>query len=325
MIVVTGGAGFIGSNLVRALNDSGRTDLLVVDRLDDSGRFLNLRDTTIADYMDREEFRRAVESDTLTTEIEAIYHQGACSDTMEKDGRYMMENNYSYSKSVLHFALRRKIPLVYASSAAVYGDSVQFDEAPRNERPLNVYGFSKLAFDQHVRHILPHVNSTVVGLRYFNVYGTNEQSKRRMASCVHQFNQCLRSEGVIRMFEGSGGYEAGEQRRDFVYVGDVVRVNLFFGTGPTRKGIFNVGTGKSRSFNDIGRTLIQEYGQGRIEYVSFPDGLREKYQSFTQADLTRLRQAGFRDEFASLEDGIHATIAPSASQESAPTAVLLDQ
>ena len=325
MIVVTGGAGFVGSNLVRALNDQGRTDLLVVDHLDEAGRFLNLQDTTFADYMDRAEFLRAVEADTLPADIEAIYHQGACSDTMEKDGCYMMENNYSYSRSVLHFAVKRQIPLVYASSAAVYGNSVQFDEVPQNERPLNVYGFSKLAFDQHVRHILSKANSTVVGLRYFNVYGKNEECKRRMASCVHQFHQCVRSEGVIRMFEGSGGYDAGEQRRDFVYVGDVVRVNLFFGNGPVRKGIFNVGTGKSRSFNDIGKILIQEHGKGRIEYVPFPDGLREKYQSFTQADLTQLRRAGFLDEFTSLEDGIHAMIASRASQEPVPVVAMLSR
>jgi len=321
VIVVTGGAGFIGSNLVRALNDLGRTDLLVVDHLDNSGRFLNLQDTTFSDYMDRSEFLRAVEADALPN-IEAIYHQGACSDTMEKDGRYMMENNYSYSKSILHFALKRQVPLVYASSAAVYGNSVQFDEVPQNERPLNVYGFSKLAFDQHVRQVLPKANSTVVGLRYFNVYGKNEEYKRRMASCVHQFNQSLRCEGVIRMFEASGGYEAGDQHRDFVHVGDVIRVNLFFGTGPTRKGVFNVGTGKSRSFNDIGRILIREYGKGRIEYIPFPDGLKEKYQNFTQADLTQLRQAGFQYEFASLEEGIHAMLAPGASQEPAPSVAL---
>jgi ADP-L-glycero-D-manno-heptose 6-epimerase len=312
MIIVTGAAGFIGSNLVRSLNEAGATNLVLVDHLSQTPKFLNLRGCIFADYMDKAEFRRLIETKSLDMKIEAIFHQGACSDTMQNDGAYMMENNFSYSKLLLSFALERKIPFVYASSAAVYGASTEFEELPQNEAPLNIYGFSKLTFDLHVRHLLPHAESTVVGLRYFNVYGPNEGYKGPMASCVHQFDKSLSREGVIRMFEGSGEYGPGEQRRDFVYVGDVIKVNLFFGNGPIRKGIFNVGTGKSRTFRDIGNTLTREYGNGTIEYIPFPAGLRDRYQSFTQAQLNRLRAIGYHETFTGLEEGIKATMASGA-------------
>jgi ADP-L-glycero-D-manno-heptose 6-epimerase len=307
MIAITGAAGFIGSHLVRALNETGRSDLLLVDHFAKSAKFLNLIGCTFADYMDKSEFRHRIDAGTLDCKIESILHQGACSDTMEYDGCYMMENNYSYSKAVLNFSLQKKIPLVYASTAAVYGASTVFEEVSECEAPLNVYGFSKLAFDLHVRHILPQAESTVVGLRYFNVYGPNEAHKGRMASCVHQFHQQVRNTGVVKVFGSFSGYGAGQQRRDFVYVGDVVKVNLFFAEGTTRKGIFNVGTGASRTFEDLASALIREVGKGRIEYIPFPEELKGKYQSLTRADLKRLRKAGYDGVFSSIEDGVRAT------------------
>jgi len=215
-----------------------------------------------------------------------------------------MENNLTFSKTMLKFALNREAPFVYASSAAVYGTNKTTREVPGNERPLNVYGFSKLAFDQVVRRILPEVSSTVVGLRYFNVFGPRETHKGRMASMIYQLSRQLTDTGKARLFEGTDGYADGEQRRDFVFVGDVVKVNLFFADGPDAKGIFNVGTGRSRSFNAVARTLIKLTGGGEIEYVPFPAALEGKYQSFTEADLTALRDAGYDEPFTSLENGI---------------------
>jgi ADP-L-glycero-D-manno-heptose 6-epimerase len=318
MIIVTGGVGFIGSNLVRALNKRGISDVAVVDHFGTKSKFLNLSGCIISDYFDKQEFLRAIKDGSLVGKIDGIYHQGACSDTMEYDGSYMMENNFTYSKHLLHFALSNRVPFVYASSAAVYGDSKIFVEDASNEQPLNVYGYSKLAFDQHVRQLLPKAQSTVVGLRYFNVYGPQEAHKGRMASCVHQFAEQLRGSGVIRMFEGCDGYGPGDQQRDFIAVSDVIKINLFFGEGSFRLGSYNVGTGASRTFNDIARALFKTIGSGRIEYIPFPDGLREKYQSFTEADTSCLRAAGYDAPFASLEEGVTeatATFPPSGTAE----------
>ncbi len=302
MWIITGGAGFIGSNLVHALNAQGRTDILVVDRLNDN--FKNLCDLRIADLLQPEEFLQALGRNAMPQKVDAILHQGACADTTCTDGRFMMENNVSFSKALLHFAIERKIPLVYASSAATYGASKNFQEKPENERPLNLYGLSKLIFDNYVRTILPSISSTVVGLRYFNVYGPREAHKGPMASMIYQLYGQLRRHGKARLFEGSGGYAAGEQQRDFVSVDGVVRVNLHFARAAVCKGIFNCGTGQARSFNEIAKQLIHHLGKGEIEYIPFAPGLREKYQSFTQADLAALRRAGYTAGFSSLEDGI---------------------
>lgn len=306
MYIVTGGAGFIGSNIVKGLNDAGETDILVVDNMQNSDKFHNLTDLQLVDYMGKEDFTEVLKNNEIDGNIEAIFHQGACSDTMEYDGRYMIKNNYEYSKRLFHFAVHRRIPFVYASSASVYGASTVFKEDPAFEKPLNVYGYSKLLFDRYVQRMAPKITSTVVGLRYFNVYGPREQHKGKMASMVHQIYHQLLSSGKATLFQGSGGYGDGEQRRDFVSVHDVVSVNLHFARGTVHKGTFNVGTGRSRSFNDIVQTMIDRMGRGKIEYRPIPASLRDKYQSFTEADITRLRQAGYDKEMTSLEEGIEA-------------------
>jgi ADP-L-glycero-D-manno-heptose 6-epimerase len=306
MIILTGGAGFVGSNLLAALNAKGVTDVLVVDRRGDN--FRNLGDLQFSDFMEPAEFCRAIEHKILPDRIEAIFHQGACADTTCTDGRYMIENNFTFSKSILHFALSRKVPLVYASSAAVYGSSSAFAPSRENERPLNLYGLSKLAFDNHVRSVAPGLGSTVAGLRYFNVYGPRESHKGKMASMVYQLYRQLKTSGRARLFEGTDGYADGEQRRDFVFVNDIVRVNLALAEGPARSGVYNVGTGQARTFNDVAKIIIARLGSGAIEYVPFPESLAGKYQSFTQAELSALRSAGYTEPFSTLESGIAQSI-----------------
>jgi ADP-L-glycero-D-manno-heptose 6-epimerase len=321
LIIVTGGAGFIGSNLIQQLNQQGERNLLIVDNLAPapnlSGpKFLNLWGAQYADYMDKLEFRAALKAgDFASTRIRAILHQGACSNTLEDDGRYMMDNNFTFSKELLHFATDRKIPFVYASTAAVYGASTQFTEIPDNERPLNVYGYSKLVFDDYVRRLLPHFKSTVVGLRYFNVYGPREQHKGRMASVIHHFTRQLKDTGTIRMFEGSGGYADGEQRRDFVFVKDLARINMFFGgllpDSPKQpvQAVVNAGTGEARTFKDVAQSLMAVHGPGKIEYIPFPGDLKNRYQHFTEADPGGLRSAGYTAPFTPLEEGVRQTFA----------------
>jgi ADP-L-glycero-D-manno-heptose 6-epimerase len=303
MIVVTGGAGFIGSNLIHALNAEGETRILIVDRLGEN--FRNLCDLRFCDFMEPEEFRQALDRGSLPDRITTVFHQGACADTTCADGHYMMENNFAFSKALLHFAIEQQIPLVYASSASVYGTGQSSQPTPANERPLNLYALSKLAFDNHVRSRTSAAGSTVVGLRYFNVYGPRERHKGRMASIAYQLHRQIQESGCAKLFEGTDGYGHGEQRRDFVFVGDVVRINLFFARRPdVTRGIFNVGSGTSRSFNDIAHSVIAALGKGEIRYIPFPEELKGKYQSFTQADLTDLRSAGWNEPFATIEDGV---------------------
>lgn len=309
MIVVTGAAGFIGSNLVKGLNERGRRDVLAVDNLQDGAKFINLADCEIADYADQDDFLTRILADVEFSEpIEAIFHQGACSSTMEWDGRYMMRNNYDYSKALLHYCLRHDVPFIYASSASVYGAGQVFKEDPQYERPLNVYAYSKHLFDQYVRRHLTRADSQVVGLRYFNVYGPREQNKGAMASVACHFHNQLLVTGRVKLFEGSDGYADGEQRRDFIYVDDVVAVNLWFFETRAKSGVYNLGTGRSQSFNDVARAMIKEHGRGEIEYIPFPEKLRGYYQSFTQADISLLRSAGYQQPFMSVEEGVAAYI-----------------
>ncbi|HIF52113.1 MAG TPA: ADP-glyceromanno-heptose 6-epimerase [Thiotrichaceae bacterium] len=307
MIVVTGGAGFIGCQLVAGLNKLGREDILVVDDLSDGKKFENLVINNIADYMDKTDFRRLIEKrDPLCDEFEFVFHQGACSTTTEWDGQYMMDNNYSYSKELLHFCLERSIPFVYASSAAVYGVNTKFTEEPDNEFPVNVYGYSKLLFDNYVRRMRADIKSQVVGLRYFNVYGAGEAHKKGMASVVFHFNNQIKETGELKLFEGSHGYADGEQLRDFISVDDIVNVNLWMMDNPKATGVFNVGTGMANSFNDIAKLVVEWHGKGNIKYIPFPDALKGSYQSFTEASLTNLRAIDCKYEFTSLKEGVNS-------------------
>lgn len=318
MIVVTGGAGFIGSNLVKALNDRGETDVLVVDNLERADKFKNLTDCEIADYLDKREFLAQIERRSIKKKIRAVFHQGACSDTMEHNGHYMMQNNYEYSKALLHYCQEKSIPFIYASSASVYGGGEVFKESREFEAPLNVYGYSKFLFDQYVRR-LKRRSAQVVGFRYFNVYGAREQHKGRMASVAFHFFNQYRAEGKVRLFAGNDGYADGEQRRDFVSVEDAVAVNLYFLDHPTKSGIFNLGTGRAQTFNDVAvatvNTLRHAEGEaplslnelragGIVSYIPFPDALKGKYQSFTQADIGALRKAGYKRELFTVEQGV---------------------
>ena len=305
MHIVTGGAGFIGSNLARSLIDRGCDDVVIVDELSDGRKFSNISDLSIADYLDKDEFIQRLSADKdFLSGIKAIFHQGACSETTEWDGRYMMQNNYDYSKTLLHHCLGRKIPFIYASSAAVYGGSKHFVEDPLFENPLNVYGYSKIQFDRYVRRVRTEADSQVVGLRYFNIYGPREQHKGSMASVAFHFNNQIREDGEARLFTGTDGYADGEQVRDFVYVDDVCDVNLWFLDNPQASGIFNTGTGKAQSFNDVANAVIDWHSKGKIRYVPFPDHLQGAYQSYTQADLTELRKSGCDIEFRPVEAGV---------------------
>jgi ADP-L-glycero-D-manno-heptose 6-epimerase len=306
MIIVTGGAGFIGSNIVKALNAQGHTDILVVDDLTDGTKFRNLADLVIADYQDKDVFRQRVVGDQRALEgVEAVFHQGACSATTEWNGQYMMDNNYTYSQELLAACQRLSIPFYYASSASVYGDGPVFSEGLTNEKPLNVYGYSKFLFDQYVRRVLPKATTPIVGFRYFNVYGPREQHKGSMASVAfHLHQQILKGENP-KLFGAYDGYEAGGQSRDFIFVEDVAKVNLWAWQQGV-SGIYNLGTGRAQPFRDIAEAVITYHGKGEITYVDFPEHLKGRYQSFTQADMTGLRAAGYTDGFADVATGTKA-------------------
>jgi ADP-L-glycero-D-manno-heptose 6-epimerase len=318
MIIVTGAAGFIGSNIVRGLNRKGVTNILAVDDLTDGDKFVNLVGGKIADYMHKDEFRRRVLEGSLPG-IRAIFHQGACSDTTERDGRFMMDNNYRVTLELFEYCQAHKVPFIYASSAAVYGAGPVYVESLENERPLNVYGYSKFLFDQVVRARFKTLTAQVVGLRYFNVYGPQEQHKGRMASVAfHNMNQFL-AEGYVRLFGGWDGYGDGGQMRDFISVHDVVDVNLHFLDHPETSGIFNCGTGRAQPFNDVAAAVVNAMRhiqaqtklplddlvkQGLLRYDNFPDDLKGRYQSYTQADVSALRRAGFTAPMRDVETGV---------------------
>ena len=317
-VVVTGAAGFIGSNLVHGLNAIGIDDVLAGDDMTDGAKYRNLLGAALSDYFDKSEFYVRFARGELGR-VDAVLHQGACSDTMVHDGRFMLDANYRCSKDLLDACLAQGTRLLYASSAATYGGSAEFREERVFERPLNVYGWSKLLFDDVVRRALPGLGTQVAGFRYFNVYGPREQHKGRMASVAfHHFNQ-LRETGKVRLFGEYGGYAAGEQSRDFVFVDDVVAVNLWFLQNPQACGVFNLGTGRAQPFNDIAMAtvntaralrgeaalpLAELVGRGLVEYVPFPEALVGKYQCFTQADLGRLRATGCAHAFVDVGEGV---------------------
>lgn len=317
-VVVTGAAGMIGSNIVQGLNAIGIDDVIAVDNLTNGAKYRNLLGTKISDYFDKTDFYARFARREFG-KVDAVLHEGACSDTMQHDGRYMLDTNYRCSKDLLDACQAQGTRLLYASSAATYGGSASFREEPQFEQPLNVYGYSKLLFDNVVRRMLPASKSQVVGFRYFNVYGPREQHKGRMASVAfHHFNQ-FREHGKVKLFGEYGGYGPGMQSRDFVYVDDVVAVNLWFLQNPGKSGIFNLGTGRAQPFNDVAvaavnaaRTLKGEsalplaelVSRGLVEYIPFPEALVGKYQCFTQADLTGLRSSGCDHAFADVATGV---------------------
>ena len=318
MIVVTGAAGFVGSNIVRGLNRRGHTNILAVDDLTDGDKFVNLVGGQIADYMHKDDFRRGVLEGFLPG-VRAVFHQGACSDTTERNGHFMMDNNYRVTLELFEYCQSHKIPFIYASSAAVYGAGPVYVEDLANERPLNVYGYSKFLFDQVVRARMKSLTAQVVGLRYFNVYGPQEQHKGRMASvALHNMNQFL-AEGHVRLFGGWDGYADGGQMRDFISVDDVVDVNLHFLDQSKVSGIFNCGTGRAQPFNDVASAVVNAMRgiqgkpalsledlvkQGMLRYVEFPEDLKGRYQSYTQADISALRRAGFTAPMRDVQTGV---------------------
>ncbi|MGM3226039.1 ADP-glyceromanno-heptose 6-epimerase [Dickeya zeae] len=299
MIIVTGGAGFIGSNIVKALNDNGHRDILVVDNLKDGTKFVNLVDLDIADYMDKEDFIASIVAGDDLGDIDAIFHEGACSSTTEWDGKYMMDNNYQYSKEVLHYCLERGIPFLYASSAATYGGRTDnFVEDRQYEQPLNVYGYSKFLFDQYVRDILPQADSQICGFRYFNVYGPRESHKGSMASVAFHLNNQINQGENPKLFAGSENF-----KRDFIYVGDVAAVNLWFWQHNV-SGIFNCGTGHAESFQAVADAVLAWHNKDQLDYIPFPEKLKGRYQAYTQADLTNLRAAGYDKPFKTVAEGV---------------------
>ncbi len=302
MIIVTGSNGFIGSNLIKGLNSMGIKDILAVDDHEKLPPSENLSNCEFKDLIKIEDIAELLRN-YQTNDITHIFHQGACSDTMEKDINYMIKNNYLFSKDLLTLALEKNINFIYASSASVYGDGKIFEEDKKYEKPINLYAYSKFIFDQYVRELINKTDSQIVGLRYFNVYGPNEQHKGRMASVAFHLHQQLKESQYIKLFKGSDGYEDGEQKRDFIHVDDVVKVNLWFMKNEV-SGIFNVGTGVSQSFNDVANAVINWNKKGKIEYIPFPEELIGSYQSYTQANIDRLRNAGYKDEFLTVEEGV---------------------
>ncbi|BBM65874.1 ADP-L-glycero-D-manno-heptose-6-epimerase [Vibrio alfacsensis] len=304
MIIVTGGAGMIGSNIVKALNEAGINDILVVDNLKNGKKFKNLVDLDITDYMDRDDFLTQIMAGDDFGPIEAVFHEGACSATTEWDGKYMMLNNYEYSKELLHYCLDREIPFLYASSAATYGETDTFIEEREYEGALNVYGYSKQQFDNYVRRLWQDAEdhgeklSQITGFRYFNVYGPRENHKGSMASVAFHLNNQINAGENPKLFAGSESF-----KRDFVYVGDVSKVNLWFLENGV-SGIFNCGTGNAESFEEVAKAVITHHGKGEIQTIPFPDHLKGAYQEFTQADLTKLRAAGCDVVFKTVAEGV---------------------
>ena len=302
MIVVTGGAGLIGSNVIRKLNFNGIKNIILVDNLANRKKFDNLKELQITDYVDKQEFYKNIET---YHNIDVVFHLGACSDTTNWDCKYMLYNNFECSKILYKWCQKISVPFIYASSASVYGNGVNgFNETSECEKPINIYAYSKLLFDQYVRYNSTASTSQVVGLRYFNVYGLGEKHKGKMASTIFHFNNQINEYGVAKLFKGINEYCDGEQKRDFVYVEDCADINLWFYKNSKISGIFNVGTGKAETFNKIANNIISWHKKGKISYIDFPTELINSYQNFTQANIKKIKEVGYSKEFYSIEAGI---------------------
>ncbi len=303
MIIVTGGAGFIGSNIVKELNNRGRSDILIVDNLGKSEKYKNLIGLHYLDYIHKEKFFSDLNN--FNADVEAIFHEGACSDTMEYDVNYMMKNNFETSKQLLKFCDSKKIPFIYASSASTYGGGKNgFTEGDKFEDALNPYAFSKLTFDRYVRNFLKNSSTKIIGLKYFNVFGPQEIHKGKMASIFYQLYKQIKTTGIAKLFKGIDGYGDGEQRRDFIYVKDVVKINLWAMENDIKNGIYNCGTGQAHTYNESAQAVINALGKGRIEYIDFPETLKGKYQNYTQADTAQLINAGYNGGFTDFNSAV---------------------
>ncbi|GIK21444.1 MAG: ADP-glyceromanno-heptose 6-epimerase [Ignavibacterium sp.] len=309
MIVVTGGAGFIGSAIVWKLNQLGKTNIIVVDELGKNEKWKNLVGLKYRDFVNKLEFIEQVLDDVVPYNIEAIIHMGANSSTTEKDADHLLDNNFHYTKELSKYCVEKNIRFIYASSAATYGDgSLGFDDDEsklEQLRPLNMYGYSKHLFDLWAK--TNHISDRIAGIKYFNVYGPNEYHKGDMRSVVHKAFEQIRDTGKVCLFKSlNPKYKDGEQMRDFVYVKDAVDMTLYFLDNPNINGIFNAGAGKARTWNDLVTALFNAVGKPvNIEYIDLPAQLKEKYQYFTEANLIKIKDAGYNQTITSLEDGIY--------------------
>ncbi|KAJ5950284.1 uncharacterized protein N7479_008697 [Penicillium vulpinum] len=306
MIVVTGGAGFVGSNIIKELNSRGVTNVVVVDDLTDGTKFRNLVDCKVADYIDATVFRDAIRTKTFPHRPRVIFHYGAISSITETNGKKMLDANFTYSKELFHWCKDQGVRFIYGSSAAVYGNKTTFTEGDRLEAPLNVYGYSKMLFDQYVVKNTDPRCPQVAGLRLFNVYGPGEQNRETSPSIVYQFYEKRKAFKAIELFGEYAGVEAGQQKRDFVYVQDVARLNCWFLDHPEINGIYNVGTGVASSFHEVATAVASHFGntEGYIKFIPFPAELKGRYQSYTCADIAKLRRAGSVLRFRTIKEGI---------------------
>ncbi len=308
MIIVTGGAGFIGSALIAALNKRQITDILVVDQLASDEKWKNLRNLSFADYVEKDDFLEMVAENKISPPIEVVFHLGACTSTTEINASYLIKNNYEYTKLLAQWATDANIRFIYASSAATYGDgSAGFsdDEGQIDKlRPLNMYGYSKQLFDLWARRTA--LLKKIVGLKYFNVFGLNEYHKGDMRSFVLKAFEQINAKGKVGLFKSyKPEFKDGEQKRDFIYIKDAADMTLFFLDNPQITGLFNIGTGKPRSWNDLVKAVFAAMNKPpKIEYIEMPDSIRNQYQYYTCADTAKLRKAGYNKETTSLEDAI---------------------
>lgn len=308
MIVVTGGAGFIGSAIVWKLNQLGKSNIIIVDELGKDEKWKNLVGLKYIDFVNKLEFIEQILDDVVPYNLEAIIHMGANSSTTEKDADHLLDNNFHYTKELAQYCLEKNIRYIYASSAATYGDGgLGFDDDENiieTLRPLNMYGYSKQLFDLWAKR--NKVLDKIVGIKYFNVYGPNEYHKDDMRSVVHKAYEQVRDTGKVKLFKSlNPDYKDGEQKRDFVYVKDAVDMTLYFLDKPDKNGIFNVGCGKARTWNDLVTTLFKAVNKPvKIEYIDLPSHLAEKYQYFTEAKLTKIKSVGYQKETISLENGV---------------------